>query len=497
MLGCINALIVQGTPIEDAVGHVLSALRAYAATNPLCAVWNWDKMRLRLEKMAYSFVVKFPDYAGTLPNDLYGAWQKELDAGRHPKVWHDRRTGWRAGSDAPAGLDGPGGPDGAEHASPHWPTPYSGRDPKRIPLREFVLGLHYLLGIVTLTAAAGGVGKSVLTLLEAVSFATGHDLLLNVPLKRRYRVWIWNAEDDVDEMERRVAGICAHYNVKRTDLDGWLYLDSGFDLPLDLAQSNGKTTVIQEGLIGAIAKRVKELGIEIIGLDPLVALHTMPEGDNTNLAKLLRTLNNKLAKPCGCAVDINHHTRKMASGQDAMTVDDIRGAGTIVYSVRSGRMLHQMGLADAEKYNIEADDRFDYFRLERAKANMAKRGTICWVRLVKESVANGPDGTPGDVVTVPTLWVPPDAMEGISDTVAGAIRTEIAKGRYRRDARSAAAWAGHLIGRQLNFDTSAKPGRLRATTVLETLIRKGILAVDIEYDTNRNPKMFVVPGAPV
>jgi hypothetical protein len=126
---------------------------------------------------------------------------------------------------------------------------------------------------------------------------------------------------------------------------------------------------------------------------------------------------------------------------------------------------------------------------------MAKRGTICWVQLIEKAIANGPDEGSGDVVTVPTLWTPPDAMEGVSNDVASAICREIAKGRYRRDARSGTAWAGHLVGQQLHFvDTGTKVGKLRATTVIEQLIKKGVLAVDIEYDDNRNPKMYVVQG---
>jgi hypothetical protein len=419
-LGCINALLLQGTPVQDAVEEVLAALRAYAATNLLCTNWDWEKRHHRLEGMAYSLINKYPDLAPMLPNDLYAEHNRIVAGGGTPWLqWNRTHKTWRVTDKAPGPETSSSQTNGAEQPAAvieQWPTAYSKRDPKRIPLRKFVLGMHYLLGVVTLTAAAGGVGKSVLTLLEAVSFAIGRDLLLGTPLERRYRAWVWNAEDDIDEMERRVAGICAHYNVNRADLDGWLYLDSGYDLPLDLAQSNGKVAVVQEGRIAMITDRVKELGIEIVGLDPLVALHTLPEGDNPSLAKLIR-----LAKPCGCAVDINHHTRKPAAGQEGMTVDDIRGAGTIVYSVRSGRMLHQMSLADAEKYSIEADDRFAYFRLERAKANMAKRGTICWVQLIEKAIANGPDGASGDVVTVPTLWTPPDAMEGVSNDVAAAI----------------------------------------------------------------------------
>ena len=46
-------------------------------------------------------------------------------------------------------------------------------------------------------------------------------------------------------------------------------------------------------------------------------------------------------------------------------------------------------------------------------------------------------------------------MEGISDTVAAAIRAEVARGQYRRDARAGASWAGKLVGRQLNFEIDA------------------------------------------
>ena len=127
---------------------------------------------------------------------------------------------------------------------------------------------------------------------------------------------MWNAEDDIDEMERRVAGICAHYGINQADMADGLFLDSGYDLPLDLAHGNGKGAVMQEGLIDLIATRVKEREIDVVMLDPLVALHSMSEGDNPGHAKLIRTLGTKVAKPCNCAIDINAHTRKPGAGQD-------------------------------------------------------------------------------------------------------------------------------------------------------------------------------------
>jgi AAA domain/Bifunctional DNA primase/polymerase, N-terminal len=90
-LGCINALIVQDTAADNAVEEVLAAVRAYAATNQLCSRWDWDKERLCLEKMAYSFINKFSDYADRLPPDKYAARQVRRGQGvLKPKIEYDR-----------------------------------------------------------------------------------------------------------------------------------------------------------------------------------------------------------------------------------------------------------------------------------------------------------------------------------------------------------------------------------------------------------------------
>jgi hypothetical protein len=382
----------------------------------------------------------------------------------------------------------------AGKGQPSWPTPYSGRAAPQIPRRSFAMGQHYIIGATSITASAGGVGKSTLSLLDAVSFAIGRNLLTGEILEKRRRVWVWNAEDDIDEMERRLTGICIHYNIDRADLVDWIFLDSGYDLPLDLAHGNGKGPVMQEELINLIAERVTRRNIEIVILDPLVALHSMSEGDNPGHAKLIRTLSTKVAKPCNCAIDIDAHTRKPGTGQDTITIDDVRGAGSIIYSARSGRILHTMSLAEAEKYNIDAEDRLTYYRLERGKANMAKRGTVCWVHMIEVPIPNCPDGAYGDTMAVPIIWTPPDAMAGVTDTVANAIAGEIAKGEYKRDARAGASWAGRLVGLRCGIDTGTKSGKDRAKVILETLIKKGALAVEIRTDKNRNAREYVVPG---
>jgi hypothetical protein len=500
---CSAKMLHEGIAVEEVVAHILEETRRAVARDPTTD-WNWDEEKIRVEGLCYRFINQHHELSHLLPDHLRTKFEKIASEGGDPAVFRPfglRTWHVRANRSGPGKCRQQGRKDTATGAPaegmevPTWPTPYSCRDVSQIPRRKFILGQHYLKGAVSITASPGGVGKSTLSLLDAISLAIGRDLLAGEDLSERRRVWIWNAEDDVDEMERRVVGICTHYNIRRADLVGFLYLDSGYDLPLDLAHGNSKGATLQDKVIAQIAARVAERQIQVMNLDPLVALHTMSEGDNPGHAKLIRTLATRVARPTGCAIDINAHTRKPGAGQDAtMSVDDIRGAGAIIYSARSGRILHPMSLSEAEKYGIEANDRLSYYRLERAKANQAKRGTICWVHMVEVAIPNTADGSYGDVVAVPEIWVPPDAMEGITDTIANAIAGEIAKGEFKRDARTGASWAGRLVGLRCGLDIGSKAGKDRAKVILENLIRKGVLRVEIRTDRNRNAREYVVAG---
>jgi hypothetical protein len=79
-LGCINALVVKSNT-EAAVEETLAGVRCYAATNPLCTNFDWERERRILEGMAYSFVNKFTDYTDRLPPDLYATWQQRRGEG--------------------------------------------------------------------------------------------------------------------------------------------------------------------------------------------------------------------------------------------------------------------------------------------------------------------------------------------------------------------------------------------------------------------------------
>jgi hypothetical protein len=326
--------------------------------------------------------------------------------------------------------------------------------------------------------------------------AAGYNLITNEPCERLH-VWVWNAEDDIDEMERRICGTCDHYGVNREELKEWLFLDSEETLPLEFAVDNGRITV-RDATIQTVANRVKELALDVVIFDPLVAIHALQEGDNSSLAKVIRALRNKVAKPCNCAIELIHHTRKPSKDStSALTADDIRGASSIAYSVRSARVVNPMMPGDAEKYGIEGEERHRYFRMEVAKSNTARRGTIHWIELVERPIANGANGAYGDKVTVCVHWIPPDVTSKVTDSVATAIRSEIAKGDYRREPRAGSSWAGLLVGRRMGLDMEKPSHRRQATDILNWLIKKGVLATEFRNDAKRRAREYVIPGGPV
>ena len=507
----IGALLSNHTPYDEIVERVVGATMRMAAQRPDCRDWTVEKEVVFVRKCLTSLLktrCREHEDTGTAPpwidESLAGRFEEMCVNGRRPLVvWRrdrwalrDMYYSWNYGRDVEldeaAGADSDESPRLKTKTEIRWPTPYTGRPASAIPRRQWLYGKHYIRGVVTLTAAPGGTGKSQHSLVEAVSMAIGRDLITGEELAEQLRVWVWNCEDDVDEMERRICGICDHYVIDREDLRPWLFLDSGYDVPLDLAHGNGKS-IVNKSVIETVAERVKERDLDVVIFDPLVALHTLQEGDNPSLAKVIRALG-KIARDCGCAVELIHHTRKPGKDSDRdLTADDVRGAGAIVYGPRSGRLLHPMTGADAEKFSIEGDERNRFFRIERAKTNMARRETICWIELVERPIANGENGAYADTVAVSTLWTPPSVTDKVNASMAAAIRSEIGKRDYRRDQR-AGNWAGKLIAQRLGLDVEKPSHRKQAKDVLNWLIAKGVLTTQFREDQHRKSREYIVPG---
>jgi hypothetical protein len=97
------------------------------------------------------------------------------------------------------------------------PTVFEWEDPATIPVRDWIYGKHLIRRHVSATIASGAVGKTSLKIVEALALATGRPLLgQDVP--KRSRVWLFNLEDDMIELRRRVSAAMIYYKIKPEDI---------------------------------------------------------------------------------------------------------------------------------------------------------------------------------------------------------------------------------------------------------------------------------------
>ena len=107
-------------------------------------------------------------------------------------------------------------------------TPFVWIDPASIPKREFLYGRHYIRGSMSTTIAPGGVGKTSLSVVEALAMASGKPLL-GVQPEQRLSVWLCNLEEPLDELQRRVMATALRYGLTPEDFDGRLFVRLGPD----------------------------------------------------------------------------------------------------------------------------------------------------------------------------------------------------------------------------------------------------------------------------
>jgi AAA domain len=426
----IAALIWRACHPDDIFDRVFGAIKRMVERDGL----NWDMTKEAWQtneriKSAYHnvFEKEYDPSTGVipvwLPMEFHEAWATALAAGKRPTMsrngagWHVRAYGTKTNGDAgqerentseepnrasEAGADTP--KDGTPPA-PFILRPFEPFDAAQLPPREFLFGRHYQRRTVSGTVAPGGTGKSSLVMVESIAMATGRNLL-DEEVRERARIWYHNGEDNMPELQRRLAGICQHYEIPMEELRGWLFMTSGNEVPLRVAESwNQARLNIDHRLVKYITEAIGDNKIDVSNLDPLVTLHGVTENSPGQMDGVIRIFT-RIADAQNCAIDLSHHTRKLAPGATAedYTIDDMRGARAISDAMRAVRMLNFMSSQDAENAGIDELERTSYFRIDRAKANYsAPSKNAIWRRFTNIDLPNG------DAVGVVTPWQFPGA----------------------------------------------------------------------------------------
>lgn len=386
--------------------------------------------------------------------------------------------------------------DNTPPSSPIVATAFRWIDPKTLPRREFAYGSHFIRKYVSVTVSPGGLGKTSSSIAEALAMVSGRALLGTKPPKR-LRTWIFNAEDPRDEMERRIMAACIHYKLKPSDLEGHLFLDSGREQELCVAIEDKKAGVrIQQPIVEAVVEQIERNGIDVMIVDPFVSTHGVNENDNGAIDKVAK-LWAQIADYTNCSIDIVHHLRKVADRE--ATVEDARGAVSLIGAARSVRVLNRMSEEQAGEAGIDKADRFGYFYTTYGKSNLTPLSHKAeWRHLVSTPLGNGTGlAQPQDFAPVVTEWQWPSAEEVAGDLTEdqrASILAAVSASDYKKSPK-AKNWVGGAVAYAVGLDLDDNTQRKRAASLVTALMREGALVEREERDPVRRELAVFVRAA--
>lgn len=369
------------------------------------------------------------------------------------------------------------------------PAPYSFRPPSEIPPRPWLYGDHYLAGVVSATVAPGGLGKSSLTIVEALAMASGKPLLGVTP-RKICRVWLWNGEDPIDELERRIGAAMKYYGLSAADIADRLMVNSGMDTEIVVAVGTREGAKIVSPVVDAVERAIKDHSIDLMIIDPFVSSHRIPENDN-NATDLVVKKWARIAHVSGCAIELVHHVRK-TNGQET-TVEDARGSSAFIAAVRSARALTRMTRTEGNSRGIE--NPWAFFRSGGVtKSNMAPAmgagaDNELWFTTTSVELGNGDQV--GVVKCVDLSASAARLTDGAGDIDPEAVdkTLKIIGDEEWRGSVQSGNWIGHAVAEGFGLDSVADRDRVK--TLVSCMARQGLIETYVGRDGSRKPRQFV------
>ena len=302
----------------------------------------------------------------------------------------------------------------------------AGDDIKPPPPRGWLLGNVFARNFISSLFAEGGTGKTALRYAQLLSLASGNSLT-GEHVFQRCRVLIVSLEDDANELRRRILAAMLHHQIKRSELQGWLFLAAPGAAAGKLMQLDTKGRIQRGTLADVLESVVINRRIDIVSLDPFVKAHSVDENSNSAIDDVAQVLSDLAAKH-NIAVDIPHHTRKGSA--DPGNAERGRGASATKDASRLTYTLTTMSAEEAKTFGIAEEERRLFMRMDSAKVNIAPpMGKAKWFRLVSVPLGNATKLYPhGDEVQTVELWKPPKVWDGLASAALNAALTDIDAG---------------------------------------------------------------------
>lgn len=361
-------------------------------------------------------------------------------------------------------------------------TSFVWRDPEKIPPRKWLYGKHLIRKFVSLDIAPGGLGKSSVKIVEALAMTSGQPLLGKEIHSGPLRVWLYNLEDPAEEIERRIHAAALHYGITPEDTVDRLFVDSGRDQPICVAEETPNGAMIVRPVVEEVIAELRRRRIDVLSVDPFVSSHAVNENDNRAIDMVAKEWS-RIADACDCAINLVHHVRKMNGAE--VTAESSRGAVSLIGAARSVVVFNRMSKEEAKSAGIPPAERGFYFRTENDKANLAPPESADWFRMNNVDLPNG------DSVGVACPWQWPDAFDGISTADLYKAQLAIDAGDFGESIQ-ASDWAGYAVADALGLDRENDKYRIKA--MLKTWTENSALRVEKRPVPKGRERPFLVVG---
>lgn len=369
-------------------------------------------------------------------------------------------------------------------------SPYEWRDPVNIPKRPWIFGRWLLSGTVACVVAPGGVGKSTLLMSMALSLCSGRSFLGKAIYGDPKRVWLWNLEDDMDELSRSLQAAALHHGITYSDFEGRLFIDSAMEgATLSTAIETKEGFKLLEPIYEALTAELTRREIDVLFVDPFVSSHAVEENDNTKI-DLIAKAWGRVAKAANCCIVLVHHTSK--AGSNEVSAMSARGAVALINAARSTLVINRMDATIAAQHGIADDEVRRYISVADDKHNRAPAEAADWFRLVPVSLGNGSGGNLdfGDSIAVVESFKLEKPSVDVSDETREEIMRVIASGEWRDDVQ-AGAWVGKAFAEVLNVDVGDKREKAMINRMKAQWLQQGFLVVVEKPNEKRVVKKFV------
>lgn len=250
--------------------------------------------------------------------------------------------------------------------------PLGSIDGNDIPETPWCVPGVLLDGKVAILSGQGGAGKSLMTLVLAVITTTGQPYAgfeLADPFGPR-KVMLLSAEDDRDELERRLIAVCDVMGVDRAALGNRLVIfKRQKNIRLVRRDTYGRDALTPYGQ--KVRDWIAKYNVGVVIADPFVKTHGgFDENSNDDMESVM-TLLESIVTGLPCSMLIVSHNTKTGRANDQ---NAIRGASSIVNAARIG---WGFGAVTAEEHrNAGAPGSYrEYVRMELVKSNYGSRAT--------------------------------------------------------------------------------------------------------------------------